>query len=88
MKVVGNQEEVDSIELFKPIYNEASGEVERANDLTKAKFDVAIDIGPTSSSKRSATVRSLTNMLPLMGDPMDQQVLGSMIMMKCFIKLG
>lgn len=81
MKVVGNQEEVDSIELFKPIYNEASGEVERANDLTKAKFDVAIDIGPTSSSKRSATVRSLTNMLPLMGDPMDQQVLGSMIMM-------
>lgn len=81
MKVVGNQEEIDSIELFKPIYNEASGEVERANDLTKAKFDVAIDIGPTSSSKRSATVRSLTNMLPLMGDPMDQQVLGSMIMM-------
>lgn len=81
MKVVGNQDEIDSIELFKPIYNEASGEVERANDLTKAKFDVAIDIGPTSSSKRSATVRSLTNMLPLMGDPMDQQVLGSMIMM-------
>ncbi|WP_180116445.1 portal protein [Acinetobacter sp. YH12140] len=81
MKVVGNQDEIDSIELFKPIYNEASGEVERANDLTKAKFDVAIDIGPTSSSKRSATVRSLTNMLPLMVDPMDQQVLGSMIMM-------
>lgn len=81
MKTVGGQDEIDSIELFKPIYNEATGEVERANDLTRAKFDVTIEIGPTSSSKRSATVRALTNMLPMVADPMDQQVLSSMIMM-------
>lgn len=81
MKIVGDQNEVDSVELFKPIYNEATGEVERSNDLTKARFDVNVDIGPTSSSKRSATVRVLTNMLPLLSDPMDQQVLSSMIML-------
>lgn len=81
MKTVGDQDEIDSIELFKPVYNSNSGEVEHTNDLTKAKFDVAIDIGPTSTSKRNATVRSLTNMLPLVLDPMDQQVLSSMIMM-------
>jgi len=81
MKTVGNQDEIDSIELFKPVYNPSSGEVEHTNDLTKAKFDVAIDIGPTSTSKRNATVRSLTNMLSLVSDPMDQQVLSSMIMM-------
>jgi hypothetical protein len=50
------------------------------NDLTNAKFDVAVDVGPSSSSKRSATVNSLLNMLPLVQDPADAKVIQATIM--------
>ena len=80
MKGVGEQEELRSIELGRPILTEA-GEVEYENDLSKAKFDVAVDVGPTSSSKRAATVRALTGMLQIAPDPETQQVLAAMAMM-------
>jgi hypothetical protein len=66
--------------LGRPILTE-SGEVEYENDLSKAKFDVAVDVGPTSSSKRAATVRALTGMLQIAPDPETQQVLAAMAMM-------
>jgi hypothetical protein len=50
------------------------------NDLTNAKFDVAVDVGPSSSSKRSATVNSLLNMLPGVDDPADAKVIRATIM--------
>jgi len=80
MKGIGEQEELRSIELGRPILTEA-GEVEYENDLSKAKFDVAVDVGPTSSSKRAATVRALTGMLQIAPDPETQQVLAAMAMM-------
>ena len=79
MKTVGEQDEIDSIDLVQPKI--IDGEQKYANDLSKAKFDVAVDVGPTSSSRRSATVRALTAMLPMVTDQNDQQVLSSMIML-------
>jgi hypothetical protein len=55
--------------------------VEYENDLSNAKFDVAVDVGPASASKRSATVRALLGMIQLSPDPETQQVLTSMAMM-------
>ena len=78
MKVVGRQDEVDSVELAIPMMTDDGMTLE--NDLTKASFDLAVDVGPTSSSKRSATVRALTTMLPLVS-PDDQPVISAMIMM-------
>ena len=80
MKGVGQQHELRSIELGRPVMTEA-GEIEYENDLSKAKFDVAVEVGPTSSSKRAATVRALTGMLQLAPDPETQQVLSAMAMM-------
>jgi len=48
------------------------------NDLSQAKFDVVSTVGPSSSSQRSATVRSLLGMLQLTQDPQTQQVLLAM----------
>lgn len=79
MKTVGQQDEVDNIEIARPIVGDSGLEYE--NDLTKATFDVAVDVGPTSSSKKNATVRALTNMLPLVPGQDDQQVISSMIML-------
>lgn len=81
MKGMGSQGELHRIELGKPVLNQETGEVEYENDLSQAKFDVSVEVGPSSSSKRAATVRSLMGMMQLATDPETQQVLGSMAMM-------
>lgn len=81
MKSVGAGGELSSIEMGKPILNVETGEVEYENDLSRAKFDVAVDVGPASATKRNATVRTLLGMIQLAPDPETQQVLTSMAMM-------
>jgi hypothetical protein len=81
MKTVGLGGEVNGVELGKPRLNEKTGEVEYENDLTRAKYDVSVDVGPTSASKRQATVRALIGMVQIATDPETQQVLTSMVMM-------
>jgi hypothetical protein len=81
MKSVGLQGELATVELGRPILNEETGEIEYENDLSRAKFDVAVDVGPTSVSKRAATVRSLMGMIQLSQDPETRMVLTAMAMM-------
>jgi hypothetical protein len=81
MKGIGAQGEMSSLELGKPMMNQETGEIEYQNDLSNAKFDVTVDVGPSSSSKRSATVRALMGMMQITPDPETQQVLGAMAMM-------
>lgn len=79
MKTIGKQDEVDSAELSRPVIGESG--IEYENDLTKASFDVGVDVGPTSSSKKSAIVRQLQALLPFTNDPDDLKVLLAMIYM-------
>jgi hypothetical protein len=81
MKAIGTQGELSTIELGRPILNEESGEVEYENDISRAKFDVAVDVGPSSSSKRQATVRALVGMIQISQDPETRMVLTAMAMM-------
>lgn len=81
LKGIGAGGEIESIELLRPVMGEG-GEIEHENDLSTANFDVAVDVGPSSASKRQATVKSLTGMMQLaQGDPETMQVLLSMAMM-------
>ena len=80
MKSIGPQNEMQSVELAKPVVND-KGEIETENDLSQAEFDVNVDVGPSSSSKRAATVRALTGMASLTDDAETKQVLGAMAMM-------
>ncbi len=80
MKVINAAEEVDMVDLMKPMVSE-TGEVVLENDLSQAKFDVNVDVGPSSSSKRQATVRSLTGMMAISDDPETKQVLQAMAML-------
>lgn len=79
MKTIGKQDEVDSAELSRPVIGESG--IEYENDLTKASFDVGVDVGPTSSSKKSAIVRQLQALLPFTTDLDDLKVLLAMIYM-------
>jgi hypothetical protein len=80
MKVIGQTEDVNTVELMRPTVSE-TGEVIMENDLSRAKFDVNVDVGPSSSSKRAATVRALTGMMAITDDPQTKQVLQAMAMM-------
>jgi hypothetical protein len=81
MKTVGAMEEVGSIELMKPQIDEETGELIYENNLGDALFDVAVDVGPSSASRRDATVRALTGMMQVTTDPTTQQVLQAMAIM-------
>jgi len=81
MKSMGNGGELETVELGKPMLNQDTGQVEYQNDMSRAKFDVSVEVGPSSSSKRQATVRALLGMIQLSPDPETQNVLTSMAMM-------
>ena len=80
MKVIGRTEDVEMVELMQPMVSE-TGEVVMQNDLSGAKFDVIVDVGPSSSSKRASTVRALTGMMAITDDAQTKQVLQAMAMM-------
>ena len=81
MKVITDNGDTDSVTLMQPTIDQETGEVKMANDLGAAKFDVDVDVGPSSSSKRAATVRALTGMMQITQGPETLQVLGAMAMM-------
>jgi hypothetical protein len=81
MKSIASNGKVELIKLMQPTMNQDTGEIELENDMTKAVFDVIVEVGPTSSSKRTSTVKSLTGMMAMTQDPEMLKVLSSMIMM-------
>lgn len=74
MKTVNRQGKVGQIELMRRVQGE-NGEMRFENDMRDAKFDLVADVGPSSSSKKASTVRSITDMLAFADDPQDKKVL-------------
>jgi hypothetical protein len=81
MKTIAPTGEAGMVELMQPTIDTETGAVVMANDLSSATFDVVAEVGPSSSSKRAATVRALTGMLQITQDPETAQVLTAMAMM-------
>ena len=80
MKLVDNRDVSSSIVLSEPAIDEDNNEI-ALNDLTKANFDIAVSVGPSSKSRKQSTVRMLTNMMGVATDPETLTVLGSMAIM-------
>jgi hypothetical protein len=81
MKTIAPTGEPGMVELMQPTIDQETGAMVMANDMTSAVFDVVSQVGPSSSSKRAATVRALTGMLQITSDPETAQVLTAMAMM-------
>ena len=81
MKSIGAMEQIQSVEIMKPMIEQETGELVYENDLTKANFDVAVDVGPSFTSRRDATVRALTGMMQVTTDPETQMILQAMAIM-------
>lgn len=65
------------VELVKPTIGK-DGKIVMINDISNVKFDVVADVGPSSSSRKAATVRALTGMIAITDDPQTKQVLQAM----------
>lgn len=71
----------ESIEIRKPVYDKKTGDIIETNDFSKGKYTASADIGPSSDSKRSATVRALTGMQQLPQSPEMQEILSAATLM-------
>ena len=79
MKSVDSTGQMSSVEMLKPGLE--NGIPTETNDISKAAFDVTVDVGPSSASQRESTVNTIMGMLAITQDPEISQVLQSMAMM-------
>lgn len=80
MKAVSSDGKTSSYKLKRPVHDK-NGELATENDLSAVKMDVTVDVGPSSASKRSATVRALMGMMQVAPDPEMSSVLMHAVMM-------
>lgn len=81
LKILNAQKESENVELLKPYIDQESGELKYENDFSEAKFDLSVQVGPSTSSKRAATVRALTGLMQVTQDPQDTAMLSALAMM-------
>jgi hypothetical protein len=81
MKTITPDGEPGTVTLHAPTLDEKTGEHYAGNNMDEATFDVRADVGPSSSSKRQATVRALTSLASISADPAQQSVLLSAAIM-------
>lgn len=81
MRALGPDNEASPVVMNRRVWNEEAGQEEIENDMSKADYLVDVDVGPSSSSRRAATVKALTGMMQMTSDPETQAVLTAMAMM-------
>lgn len=81
VKVMDGAGKTSQTELLKKVFSEKLGKTVTKNDFGNRKFNVTVDVGPSSVSKKAATVRALTGMMSITTDPDSQKVLGAAAMM-------
>ena len=79
MKGIGEQGNVEPVTLAEPAMNDNIQGLK--NDLSKADFDVAVDVGPSFNSRREAMVRGLTGIMQMTQDPNDIAIMTAMVIM-------
>lgn len=80
MKGLNREGKSSTVELMKPTVG-ADDRTTYANDLKKASFDLRVEVGPTTQSRKQSIVRALTAVMQVTDDPETRSVLTSMIMM-------
>jgi len=80
MKIVNRDNTADIVTINNLTQNE-DGVAEYKNDITKAKFDVIVDVGATTSTKRKATLGSIKEMMMASADQETINILSSLAIM-------
>ncbi len=69
-----------SAELFVPVIGEDGAETLK-NDISKGKYKVFADVGPSFTSRRKATISSLLELMGKTPDPQQQAMLSNVILL-------
>ena len=80
MKSISKDKKRGMIKLMEPTIGD-DGEIKYTNDISRAKAEVNSEVGPSSSTKRSATVKALTGMMQVTTDQEALTVLSALSMM-------
>lgn len=80
MKTVNPDKSTSSIKLLEP-YKSENGKTFVRNDLTDAKFNVAVSVGASTSSKRQKTVNNLLEAIQVVSSPEIKDVLSYAVVM-------
>jgi len=75
LKTLSEDGKRGTVEIGKKMLDQKTGKLKPEVDFSRAKFDVVVDVGPTSSSRRQSIVRTMVSMMPFATDPMDQKKL-------------
>jgi hypothetical protein len=81
VKTLDFQGDAGSVVLNRQMLDSETGEVFEENDFSTADLDVYVEVGPSSSSKREATVSALREQARVTTDPETLQVLNFLTMM-------
>jgi hypothetical protein len=74
-KTVGADGNSGQVVLNQPGWDSEKGTEVLRLDISKANHDVVVDVGPSSTSQRSAVTRALTGIASIVTDPQTQQAL-------------
>ncbi len=78
MKTMSHDDQPDYAEIGRKVL--IDGEPQKEADISKARHDVAVDVGPASQTKRQAIVKQLVELLGAIVDPADKKVVTATIM--------
>jgi hypothetical protein len=81
LKVVSENGERSQIVLGRKVQDSETGLPVPEVDFSRAVFDVETDVGPTSASRRSAVVRTVSSILGVTADPETQTILTHVALM-------
>lgn len=80
MKTMSEQGKIGQVELNIP-FIDGDGKDSYRNDLSHSNMGLTVDVGPSSSSQKAATVTAVNGMMQFTNDPEDLKVLGATAMM-------
>jgi hypothetical protein len=78
LKTLGVDGSEDEITLLQPM-QDAQGKAYQAFDLTKGRYGVYADVGPSFTTRRDGTVRALSGLLQYTQDPQERAALTGVI---------
>ncbi len=81
METVAEQGETGTVELMVPMVDKETSESYKENDIANAKMKVVVDIGPSFTTRRQSTVKTVIGLMGVTQDPSDLQVLSATAML-------
>ena len=79
-KTMNAQGKTEMIKANMPIIDKDSKKAVKF-DMSKAEFDVVVEVGPASATRKQAAVKTFTNLMGMVQDPETAQILASVVMM-------